>query len=273
MSYKVAIPTYKRSNELIKKTLKTLKEGGVSKDKIYIFLANKDEKKAYEEVVPKDQYNKMVVGIKGIANQRNFIRNYFKNGEKIVSIDDDVQEVSKLSGDKLVKIKNLDVFFKSAFDKLVKNKLFLWGVYPVSNPFFMKGVKEAESKSLKFIIGVLHGFIVRHDKKLLTSTSAEGKEDYEMSILNYLKDGGVYRFNHVTIKTKFNAPGGLGQDRFDMNKKAAEYLEKKYPDLITIFHRKNGMTEVRLRDSNLKDKQNNKTVKRGGKKKRKTRKR
>ena len=272
MTYKVAIPTYKRSNELIKKTLKTLKDGGVNKDKIYIFLANKDEKKAYEDVVPKDLYNKMVVGIKGIANQRNFIRNYFKNGEKIVSIDDDVQEVSKLSGDKLVKVTNLDVFFRRAFEKLTKNKLYLWGVYPVSNPFFMKGVKEAESKSLKFIIGVLHGFIVRHDKKLLTSTSAEGKEDYEMSILNYLKDGGVYRFNHVTIKTKFNAPGGLGQDRFDMNKKAAEYLEKKYPDLITIFHRKNGMTEVRLRDSNLKKKENNKTIKKGGKKKRKTRK-
>ena len=77
MTYKVAIPTYKRSNELIKKTLKTLKDGGVNKDKIYIFLANKDEKKAYEDVVPKDLYNKMVVGIKGIANQRNFIRNYF----------------------------------------------------------------------------------------------------------------------------------------------------------------------------------------------------
>lgn len=273
MQYKVAIPTYNRSSELVKKTLKTLKDGGVSKDKIYIFLANKDEKKAYEEVVPKDQYNKMVVGIKGIAYQRNFIRKYFKSGEKIVSIDDDIEQVSKLSGDKLVKITNLDMFFKSAFDKLVKNKLFLWGIYPVSNPFFMKGAKQAESTSLKFVIGALHGFIVRHDKNLLTSTNITCKEDYEMSILNYLKDGGVYRFNHVTIKTKFNAPGGLGQDRFDMNKKAAEYLKKKYPDLITIFHRKNGMTEVRLRDSNFKKKENNKTVKRGGKKKRKTRKR
>jgi len=274
MTYYVAIPTYKRSNELIKKTLKTLKEGGVTKDKIYIFLANNDEKKSYEEVVPKDLYNKMVVGIKGIANQRNFIRNYFKNGDKIVSIDDDVQEVSKLSGDKLAKIKNLDTFFKMAFDKLIKQKLYLWGVYPVSNPFFMKGVKHAESTSLKFVIGVLHGFIVRHDKKLLTSTSAEGKEDYEMSILNYLKDGGVYRFNHVTIKTKFNAPGGLGQDRFDMNRKSGQYLEKKYPDLITIFHRKNGMTEVRLRDSNLKNKNSKKTIKlkKGGNRKTKKRK-
>ena len=59
-------------------------------------------------------------------------------------------------------------------------------------------------------------------------------------------DGGVVRFNNVVPKTKFNAPGGLGTDRFDMNKKAAEYLKKTYPDIVTIFHRKNGMTEVKL---------------------------
>ena len=247
MTYKIAIPTYQRSSELVQKTLKTLNDGGVSKDIIYIFLANEEEKKIYEEVVPKDLYNELIIGIKGIANQRNFIRNYFEIGENIVSIDDDVQTISKLHDDKLVKINDLDPFFNSTFDTLIKNKLFLWGVYPVSNPFFMKGVKHPETTSLKFVIGVLHGFIVRHDKKLLTSTDAEGKEDYEMSILNYLKDGGVYRFNHITIKTKFNAKGGLGRDRFDMNKKSADYLKNTYPDLITIFHRKNGMTEVRLR--------------------------
>ena len=61
------------------------------------------------------------------------------------------------------------------------------------------------------------------------------------------KDGGVLRYNGVTTKTKFNSAGGLGKDRFEMNKKAAEYLQKAYPDLVTIFHRKNGMTEVKLK--------------------------
>jgi len=56
----------------------------------------------------------------------------------------------------------------------------------------------------------------------------------------------VLRYNNVTTKTKFNAPGGLGTDRHERNKSAAEYLKKTYSDLITIFHRKNGMTEVRL---------------------------
>ena len=59
-------------------------------------------------------------------------------------------------------------------------------------------------------------------------------------------DGGVIRFNNITAKTKFNTEGGLGSDRFDRYKKAAEYLKKTYPEIITIFHRDNGMTEVKF---------------------------
>jgi len=66
--------------------------------------------------------------------------------------------------------------------------------------------------------------------------------------LYYLKDGGVVRYNNITIKTKFHAEGGLGktEGRFEANKEAAAYLEKTYPDLVSIFKRKNGMSEVRL---------------------------
>jgi hypothetical protein len=119
----------------------------------------------------------------------------------------------------------------------------MWGIYPVRNPFFMK---KKTSKGLSFIIGALHGYIVRHDKSLEPSTSSEGKEDYHQSILYYLKDGGVLRFNDVTIKTKFLAKGGLGQDRFERNKKSAKYLQRTYPKLVSIFHRKNGMSEIRF---------------------------
>ena len=35
-NYVVAIPTYNRVNEVVNKTLKTLKDGGVNKNKIYL---------------------------------------------------------------------------------------------------------------------------------------------------------------------------------------------------------------------------------------------
>jgi hypothetical protein len=252
MSYVVAIPSYNRPNEIVNKTLKTLKDGGINKNSIYIFMANEDERKKYEEILPKELYGKLVVGKLGIANQRIFIKHYFKENQHVVSIDDDVEALFRLSDKggvgknpqaKLIKITNVDKFFKDAFDKLKKEKLFIWGIYPVRNPFFMQ---NNVTTGLKFIIGALYGFIVRKTPELEPSINAEGKEDYEQSILYYKKDGGVVRYNNVTIKTKFLAKGGLGQDRFAMNKKAAEYLKKTYPELVTIFNRKNGMTEIKL---------------------------
>jgi len=245
-NYVVAIPSYKREEIISKKSLKTLKDGGVSASKIFIFVANEEERDNYEAAVPKDLYHKIVVGVKGITNQRKFIVKYFPENQYVISIDDDVEQIERMKGpEKLVKIKDVDGFFKDAYQDLKKHGLNIWGIYPVRNPFFMK---PNTSTGLKFIIGVLRGFINRHSKDLEPSPSAEGKEDYEQSVLYFKKDGGVVRYNNITTKTKFLSEGGLGKERFDMNKKAAEYMKKTYPDLVTVFHRKNGMTEIKLKN-------------------------
>ena len=246
----IAIPTYNRSDILEKKTLTTLLEGGIIPSQIYIFVANKKEKEIYEKVITRDKYNTIIIGQIGITNQRKFIKNYFKEGSEVVSIDDDIEGLYKLKNDKLIKI-NVLSFFNDAFKLLKKEKKYLWGIYPVRNPFFMK---PSISKGLSFILGALHGYIVRHSKDLEPNKKSEGKEDYEQSILYYLKDGGVIRYNDITIKTKFLAKGGLGEDRFERNKLSAEYLQKTYPSFVSIFHRKNGMTEIRIKDKKNKTK-------------------
>jgi len=243
--YVVAIPTYHRSDKIVHKSLKTLQEGGVPAGHIVLFVANREEEAVYREAVPSDLYSRIVVGVPGIAKQRTFIRDYFPVGQRVVSIDDDVEGLFRKKGPKgLDRIRDVDAFFKAAFGTLEKEGLYLWGIYPVRNPFFMK---DGVSTGLKFIIGALHGYIVRHDKGITPSVDSEGKEDYEQSILYYQKDGGIVRFNDVGIKTQFLAKGGLGPDRFAMNKAAANYLVRTYPDIVSVFHRKNGMTEVRLK--------------------------
>jgi len=235
--YYVAIPSYDRAESLRTKTLTTLKD--IPTKIIYIFVANVAQYNIYKQVIP--DYN-IVIGKLGITNQRKFIKNYFKEGQWVVSLDDDVEEVNKLNGDKLNKIHNLDAFFKESFGRLQKDNLFIWGIYPVRNPFFMKNTITTK---LKFIIGTLYGFIVRHDKGL--EPICKEKEDYEQSILYYLKDGGVLRYNNITIKTKFKAKGGLGliDGRYKANKDAALYLSKKYPQFVSVFKRKD-MFEIRL---------------------------
>jgi hypothetical protein len=243
VNYVVAIPTYNRYDVLDKKTLKTLIDGNVNKNRIFLFVANKEQYKLYEEAIPKNMYNQIIIGKKGITNQRKFIAKYFPEGQYVISMDDDVEQFEILKGEKLVKLKDVDQFFIQAYNLLKKERLFIWGIYPVRNPFFMyKNI----TTDLRFIIGVTFGFIVRHNKKLEPSTKAETKEDYEQTILYFKMDGGVLRFNNITTKTKFNAPGGLGTDRYERNKNAAEYLEHMYPDIIKVFQRKNGTYEVKL---------------------------
>ena len=114
--YIVAIPTYNRYEEVNTKTLSTLKKGGVPKNRIYVFVASKEEEKKYKESMDKNSYFKIVVGKKGITNQRIFISKYFPSGVKIVSIDDDIERVEKLTRDGKLSVKrDLHSFFKKSF--------------------------------------------------------------------------------------------------------------------------------------------------------------
>ena len=49
-NYKVAIPSYKRATTLRDKTLKVLQEHKISPNKIYIFVADKKQKKEYQKI-------------------------------------------------------------------------------------------------------------------------------------------------------------------------------------------------------------------------------
>ena len=248
INYVVAIPTYNRSEIIAKKTLETLKKGKVPAKCIYIFVANDAERDAYVNAVPSTLFKKIVVGVKGITDQRKFIVKYFAEGTRVVSMDDDVEKFLRLSrnGEKLVDFKkgDLDRFIKKAFANAEANNLFLWGIYPMRYAYYMK---HNVTTDLRLILGTAYGFICRHDADLVPTVGE--KEDYENTIRHFLKDGGVMRFNDICLKTIYHSPGGLGkltEERLQANKIAAEHLQQKYPDLVTIFKRPNGMTEVRL---------------------------
>lgn len=245
-NYVVAIPSYNRCDIITHKTLKTLQDGGVPSKCVYIFVANKLEEKLYLNAVPKELYGKIVVGKKGITHQRRFIVKYFSENQYIVSVDDDIEGLFIKKSDTLLKkIVDLNKFFNRAFECLKKEKLYIWGVYPIKNPFFMQ---DTVTTNLKFIIGTIYGFINRHTKNIQPSLNIAEKEDYEQSIKYFIKDGGVLRYNNITFQSKKHSKGGLGETsgRLEANKFAADYISKTYPDYVKIFHRSNGMTELRM---------------------------
>jgi hypothetical protein len=248
--YIVAIPTYKRYQQVYDKSISTLIKGKVPASKIHIFVANKAEEKAYKEALPSDSYHKIIIGKIGITNQRKFMVKYFKEGTNVLFLDDDVERVEKLNktSTKYNPIPNLDTFIKKAFTECHKRGIYLWGIYPVRNPLFMKARPEMAT-GLRFILGTFYGQVIRHNKALVPSV--QEKEDFELSILHYIKDGSVLRFDKVTIKTKFyNPKGGIAAretDRLKVNKIAAETLKKKYPEYGSIWQRKDGRYEFKLK--------------------------
>jgi hypothetical protein len=240
-TYLIAIPTYNRFKEIQNKTLKTLKEANIDKSKIYIFVANQEEFDLYSKNVPTELYYKIIIGEKGIVNQRNFISNYFEKEQYIISMDDDIEELQILENNKLIKLENINDFFIKNYELLKEKNLLIWGIYPVRNAFFMY---DKITTDLRFIIGVMFGFIVNH--KVILNLNSEVKEDYEQSILYYKLCGGLLRLNNVTIKTKFNAIGGIGVDRTNQNKIAVNYLLNSYPEFLKRKYRKNGTEELRI---------------------------
>lgn len=236
----IVIPTYQRYKELNSKTLNTLKRYNIPSDKIYIFVANDEEKLEYEKLTPCEDYNQIVVGVLGITAQRNFITSYFPNDTYIISIDDDIESIMNLGID----IDNFEDLIQSSYDLIKENQCDTWGIYPVNNVFFMKPQKEI-TYSFKFIIGCLYGFI--NNKDYVLNNDCEGKEDYERSVLSFMNCGAIMRYNHISVKTKFYAVGGLDKYRDISNLKAVEYLINTYPLYFARKFRKNGREEIRVR--------------------------
>jgi len=251
--YKIVIPSYLRHKILEKKTLTTLKNNNIDKNKIYIFVANENERNIYFNYLDGNLYGQIIIGVEGIRNQREFIKNYFEEGEYIVSCDDDIEQFYQLDfvddKKKLKEINNIHNQIIANFKLCVNNNKYLWGVQAHNNAFWMKN--EAVC-GLYFCVGVFYGYINRHDVDLKLSEEIEVKEDYENVILHCIKDKGVFRRNDLAFKTVYNAPGGCGSDRFERNRIAQEYLTNKYPQYCYATFRKNkniktGEPEIRLK--------------------------
>jgi hypothetical protein len=271
--YVIAIPSYQRAELLKLKTLTVLQKYKIPRNRIYVFLADQDELNNYTKVIPRDMYGKFIVGVKGLKNQRNFISNYFTEGQEIINLDDDIygfntmaykSKKKTLSSTRLISIKktkkndkfnaylkplnDLDTFFQNSFKLLKEQKLFLWGIYPINNAYFMF---TKTTNDLRLIVGPCWGNINRHDTDL--SLTIDEKEDVERTLQYYVKDGGVLRFNNISVQTNYYTTKGgmqsLGRDRKKDALESAHYLNKKYPDLTKLFlSKKSGYAEVKLKD-------------------------
>jgi hypothetical protein len=228
-----------------------LKEHGIPKDKIYVYVANKNEYKEYQKTLDEGMYNQIIIGRVGLVQQREFIMNHFPTGQHIVFLDDDIARID-LSLSPRFKGTNLHEFITMAFEDCIKSKSYIWGVYPVFNPFFRKP-REELSTCLNYVVGAFYGVINRPRMKALqlTLTAKDGqKEDVERTLRYFIHDGIVLRYNKIGFVTKYyGKSGGLGtfEERLQPMLEASELLAKHFPEYGWIQKKKTGMTEFKLK--------------------------
>ena len=143
-------------------------------------------------------------------------------------------------------IDDLDEFIKKAFTICTEKNIFLWGVYPLANAYFMTNTITTD---LRFIVGPMWGMINRHRQEL--KLTVDEKENSERTLQHWKLDGAVLRFNNVAIDTNYyKNKGGMqseGKDRKLEAMKSIAYLHQIYPDITKIYmEKKSGMPEIKL---------------------------
>ena len=249
MSWVVAIPSYKRAATLRDKTLKVLAEYRIPPAKIYVFVANKAEYDDYKATLAAGSYGHLIIGREGMKEARNAITAHFKVGAPIFNMDDDIMgflEYTPRGKRHERRLPSLKAAIDRGFATLKKTGHSMFGFYPVANGYFMK---PGYTTDLRYIIGSAWG-IINPGLGALRIT-IDDKEDYLRSVIMYLHDGGVVRFNDIAPETKYyKEPGGMQEER-SMNRisASAKAMVAAFPDLVTInLTKKSGIPEVRLRD-------------------------
>lgn len=247
MDWTVVIPSYNRVTILKEKTLKVLQEYSIPKEKIVVFVANEEQKTLYEEGVG-DSVGKIVVGVKGLPEVRNFIFDYFPKGTPLISFDDDVRgfiEYDPKAKRKERRLRDLAGMFRQGFEECKKAGARFWGIYPIANGFFMKPTVTTD---LKFIIGSFWGCLNPGKEVRITIGNGE-KEDYQRTIQFWELDHVVVRINSYALKTStYGTPGGLQEgNRLSREKKTVKAMLKKWPQYIKQNpSRKSGYPELRF---------------------------
>lgn len=245
MLWKVVVPSYNRVEGFRTKTLATLQKYNIPPDRIYLFVANEEQKTLYEAGLEPGSVGHIVVGEKGLPQVRNFIFEFFPKGTPLVSFDDDVRGFVRLDekgkGLREVKPAELPKLFDLAFDHCTNVGARFWGDYPVPNAFFMS---NTISYDLKFVMGSFWGCFNPGKDVRITIGHGE-KEDYMRTIQFWEQDKAVVRLNFLSHKTAtYNEAGGLQTDganvRLEREKETVKTMLAKWPQYVRANPRRKG---------------------------------
>ena len=240
--FKVVIPSYQRYDKLCKFTLAYLARHGIKKDIIYIFVRNDDVDIEKYKSLEDQGYHVIASDVKGIGATHNYITQYFKKGEYIIEIDDDLK---KIVDNERKEILSFTDTFETIIDKMSRENASYSGLYSVANPMFMSSCDQYTT-DLRYMLGILRVRCICKDIILETNYA----EDFENCILHYIRDKKILKCNHLAGVTNNYSAGGCDGDgrNIDTEKSDKDHLATKYPYHCKLFQRKNGRWDLKLKD-------------------------
>lgn len=237
---RVVIPSYERYLTIGNNTLRYLESIKYPREKILVFVANEEQEKLYTDWLEPHQYGKIIVGVLGLSNQRNFITKYLEQDEVFISFDDDVQKIRMLPEYTFYSM------LQEACKQIREGIVGLAGCLPNDDG---RRFKNNYTLHLAHILGAF--YICKNDRaKQLVSIPGvcEGKEDYFRTIQYFLAFGNILRFQYAGVQTLYRNPdGGIEQTgRKDRDEIACQYLVARYPSLCKRIYKKSGFPDVIL---------------------------
>lgn len=231
MNYHLAIPSHRRAQMLGDKTLKFLRLSGAPQPTIYV--SDEQDLTDYRNLYPELQ---IVLSPKGVAATRNFVQDTQPFNQKIVFIDDDIEDVYHLDLSVVkptkYKVRDFNALITEAFDCAKKAGTTFWGTYPTDHTLCLKPYIRT---NLCYINGSLFGVINSR-----VSVKEDHGEDFERSLRYWVKEEKLCRLEFVGLLTKYykNA-GGLQETRNEIMTNESIYrIQEEFPTLCKVRRKK-----------------------------------
>jgi len=167
---------------------------------------------------------------------RNFIMEYYGEGTRIISFDDDIKafyRITTLNGkNKLNKITGEEIInqYSAMLDRMQEKGYHLVGIAPNTN--CLNYSKERHITYNNFICGSCYAVIV---SDIRWDEQSDGKSDYDFTLQHIDRGMGVVRLNYLCSEYNYDtmSGGATAIRKGEWKKKAFDYIMKKWYPHVT----------------------------------------
>ena len=205
--YVIACRSYKRSSVFPYKTYRMLAHNGLT-SRLYIFVANHEEKVLYEHALKGLEYKQIVIGEIGCAAVVRSICAFFPIGQRIAFMDDDLSRFYCFDANGALDkdSKKLHKYLDDGFTAIDKYNLGAFSFSFLSNKFYLKDKPFKEFRPAP-LAGSF--FATRNNPKLiLTKPYTSHAEDIQRAVQYIDFYGGILLYWYAGFETYYGEENG-----------------------------------------------------------------